>query len=295
MKKEIAVDFFKVVIESLKPVLFEGLVESVSSAPDDESRNRTINRCPVRLKKVEFWEDCVIGEMVRLRVTEAAIKGSRSGKLARISMENDEYLSGLTAFLYHPRSKLLCLERNRSGVGPGTVAKYFRSAGGLDGAMELRVIIEPETLRRMTAMTEYKALEVRIATFESMAALRKDVPSVAGAIQMAKSFEAPFIDFTLSMGHVKGGLTRGVIDAVSELLRKRSEDPREVTKVRVIGRDPGADTTEPIDLIAHRVKHEDHVELSHDPDESFRERAKVLKRAWHQKRSAVQALSQSAL
>src|SRR5580704_9270886 len=111
---------------------FEDLVQLVEESPRDDGRNLEIGPDPARLQESGIWNHCHEGEMVRIRMDMLPRKASLDGALEDLDFEDDEGLGEETAFLYHPPTQVLALQRNRSGVSASGLAWYVKEKGHIE-------------------------------------------------------------------------------------------------------------------------------------------------------------------
>ncbi len=285
MKKEMKADFFRPAVLSIRNTTFEDLLRKVMELPQGR-RTVEISDYPIFVSQCQDGRNQIYGDMVRMRVNEAATKANRKGEVATVDMELDESLGGHSAFLYDIESNIVCLQRNRTGVGSSTMAHYLSLAADFGGSVGLEIIISQEIWERVEAMNNHRAMEVRLAGIQNPRALAKAVPSVAGGINMAHGFGAQTIHFKVSAGKDEHGLTR-VMDSIRELMSFRDGAEDEVRTVKITGWEPGADEVETIDLIRHRVYFAEQVEIPRGHDNWYKTRHDFVRRAWDNKKGEL--------
>jgi hypothetical protein len=116
---------------------FEQLIEQVDATPPDDNRNLEVGTNPARLQVSGVWNQCREGEMVRIRMDTLPRKASLDGALEDLDFGDDEGLGEETAFLYHPPTRILAIQRNRTGVSASSLVWYFKEKGQIDRPIQL--------------------------------------------------------------------------------------------------------------------------------------------------------------
>lgn len=265
-------------------VTFRQLLSSIMDREECRQRVVTVNKCPIYLRLLENYDEGLIGELVRHRVNEPAMKGNLDGVQEPVALEEDEALLGPTVFLYNPRANIVALERVRSGVSQSAFCQYMAKASAYEGALGLNLVIDPAVLEKIASMETYRALEVKLATFRDPEQIAHLAPDVRGALELARTFDAPYVDFTVTMGAKKGSLgRRHMLQTIKDLFKLK--DNETLKKARVTGVEDRE--TEAIDLIQHRIYHEEELQVSNQPDVWYKTRRDLLRRAWNEHRTTV--------
>lgn len=291
--RDISVDFFQCATLTPRTERARTLEEMLDLifrlAP--ESRSEVINGFPVRLNRLEQIEGYLVGELAKYRIYDPAIKGKTDGNTEAIVIREGESLVALTVFLYDPRTKVICLERNRLAVGPTSFCKYVGYKAMVSTSIELRPIIQEDALRSVMEMQTIRKLGFRIASWGNLGSAVRRTPAVSNAIKMAAELDAPTIYLEASMSHAKGSLDkRTIVQWVTQILGLSEEHPDSVSSLKVFGTEEGDDDLHAIDLLENRLYFTDMVSLSHDPDDLYQVRADLVRRAWNDKRAQIRRI-----
>lgn len=291
--KELSVDFFQCLTISDKnqePMLFEEMLEKVFEIPH-EDRFEEIGGFPIRLTRLQKKNGLYIGEVVKHRIYDPAIKGSLEGVSEAIVIKEGESLLALNAFLYSPADGCLCLERNRLAVGSTTFSKYLSLKAQSKTSIELRVILNGDALKKLGDMAKIKKFSFRIASFGNFANAIDKRPAVGRALSIAEDLSAPYVTIEAGMSHQKGALNRkSVMSWVNDLMALIGVHPESVTSAKVYGAESSEDELHPLDLLEDRILYKEEVQLSHDPDELYEARSKLVARAWREKNAEIKSI-----
>ncbi|GEL73194.1 DUF6731 family protein [Myxococcus virescens] len=252
--KTITVDFYKV--EGDDDFDFAKLLSRVGQlAPDD--RLRTVKGGPFRLEHVAKRGIGFEGELVRIRMDYGPTKASLStAGVEEIPLREDEGVGEETAFLYHPGTAVLLLQRNRIGATANSFASYFSNHNDGNDAFGMSQVLELDALLRLNEMEEFREFEVEVAGIDlSVFNDLKDRYTWNELQRIRERAGAPRLAMTLKMGHARGALNRDYIRKLGRtLLNLASSDPdsRSVTSLKVRGKDDMEDTAV-VDLLNYRM------------------------------------------
>lgn len=277
--KVINIDFYQVARESrdVLPTIFNAL----SSLPEDGPvRNLSLGDDPIRLRVLGIWDSHWHGDFTRIRLNDPAFKANLSGRVAPVELDEDEGLGENSAFLYYHRENVLVVQRNRTGVSAGKMAAYFTVMSQTQPAIELLPFLDPTALERLAHMGRIKTFQVKLAQCQQIPAEAQSGSSVGRGIELARLFEAPSMELTLSMSRQEGTLRIGhVVESVRDLLRLRADHRTEVVKLHVTGEN-GTGDQEPLDLLEQRIVGRGEVRRIPLVDQFYRNRIEALQAAW---------------
>jgi hypothetical protein len=220
--KKVKIEFYRIEIQGRQNIEFEQILNRTTNI-SNENRVKTVHGVPVRLHQSiqdvdnDFWD----GEMVRIRMQDLPSKASLDGDLTELELGPEEGIGERTAFLYHPPTQVLLLERTQAGVSASSFARYFEEIAGIE-EIEVNPVLNVGAIEKMRQMREISKLEVRIAGLENPGIIMgQEDTSVHEAIKIARQFRAPRINIDVSMGHHRGRFLNkeNVIATVMELLR----------------------------------------------------------------------------
>ena len=292
MVKILRVDFYKISMPSGAEVSFEELLKQKAESPDDESRNINVSGSPIRLKDAGildaelfngFWQ----GDMMRIRMEGIPIKASLSGEVEEIDLEDDEGIGEETAFLYHPATGILMLQRNRFGVSDSAFASYFESR--VSSVIELLPIPRLGALEKFERLNGTRKFTFTLAGVDRLPQVTDEERAVFTGLGMAEQLEAPNIQITASMGNRNGTLEQGMVKKwVSFLFALNATGSNPVKKIEVTGESSDA-KKEILDLLD--LKMTDAFEITPDANRrySFDKRLACLKAAWTKNKAEVES------
>ena len=162
MPVKVKVDFFQLQLpEGFEPS-FKELSEKVSALVG-RNRNCSMYGAVIRFHKMFFENNLVEGDLIRLRMDALPVRGDLDGKIEPINFGDEEGVAEQTAFLFHPASNILLLQRNRSGVGSSTFQEYFGQKGKVPDPIVLLPVIKSEAIRRLARFQEIRKVQIVLA------------------------------------------------------------------------------------------------------------------------------------
>jgi hypothetical protein len=106
-----------------------------------------------------------------------------------------------------PQTRVLVLQRNRSGTSASAFARYFQTTASLSQPITLEPILQSDAYSLLARMQEVRRLEVRFAGVTNPKAFQgASDQGVSEMIDVLAYFRAPYATVTLSMGHQPGSL-----------------------------------------------------------------------------------------
>jgi hypothetical protein len=290
--KQISIDFYRVTMPNGAPT-FEHLIQQVSAMPYDDTRNLEIGANPARLQESGVWNHCHEGEMVRIRMEMLPRKASLDGALEDLNFDEDEGLGEETAFLYHPPTMVLAIQRNRIGVSASALTWYFKEKGRIEEPIEIAPVLQRGVMERLAQMQTVRRLEISVAGLDRGLILQNRGHGVADIVRLSEELRAPKVSISLSMGHQRrGGLSLERALAIARNLRELAFDHRnEVQKIEIAGID-AADEKIVLDLIEERMTNVQLVQPEENRTIPYRARRDAVREAWTGRRGELAEMLQ---
>ena len=275
------VNFYKVKIER-DDLTFGSLIQQVLQLPDDESRSFEVRSYPIRLQSANESSDFWAGDMIRIRMNDIPTKASLDGDTEPVSLEDDEGIGEETAFLYHVPSKILMIQRNKSGVSASALAIYFREISQLGCPIYLEPILAGDALRRIQKMRVIRKFEIKAAGLDRMDIFKSDNAAVNEILDLRGTYNAPNVHLALSVGNRKDTFLKAkeVINTALGLVKLSGDPESQVKTIKISGAVDDDDETEVIDLFEYYVKEEINIKSNNSRSLSYQERSNALKDAW---------------
>lgn len=252
---KITIDFYTVEMPKGAPT-FESVILKDAASPDDESRNDNIGGYPIRLQEAHSGAGIIEGDMLKIQMSDLPPKAKTNGKVSNLNLADDEGIGGETAFLYHPNTKVIVLQRNRGGVTAKRTVEYFTRKAALDSPITFRPIIQGDALKRLISMKETKKMRIYFANVSNPEFFRNHGKGLSEMIDVLEYFGAPKGVVEVSMGHEKGTLLGQRIVAlgrsVLSLVGLGSDGANDVDKMEVTGV-LDDDSRDVFDLLAYRM------------------------------------------
>jgi hypothetical protein len=289
MPVKIKIDFYQVRL----PDAFSGTFKEICQAVDKMTgrrRNFPLNGAIIRLHKL-FDGGIVEGDLVRLRMDSLPAKGDLDGRLEDIDFEAEEGVAEQTAFLFDSNTRVLLLQRNKSGVGGNAFAAYFEEKGGVPEAIVLLPIIKAKTMQRLARFQQVRKLRIAIARpLHSSAKIAdaNDPVSMGRYLKTLEYLQAPRMEIEVSVGRWDDGMSmKNAMEFVRNAMGMKKADDSDVVKLLVDGKNED-DETESLDILRDRIIYQ----IAVEPDERRRlkygVRRNALKKAWDESQDEVQ-------
>jgi hypothetical protein len=276
------VDFFRV--ESPEGTAFSE--QLLAARPDGSARVQKLNDRVVRLQEIHyrgnrFW-DC---EMIRIRMDEVPIVASLAGELNPVDLEDNEGIGEETCFIYDTQTEVMAIQRNRFGVSPSLVARFFEQANNLPGPIVPTIILEADAIGRLSRMRDIRRFNVRFAGVTNPRLLMEHQPSPAEAIQIIGDFQVPSVEVQVSMGRSRG------IFRVADVLRRVGAfvNRNDVDKLRVHGTFDD-DTKGEIDIFQYAMKEEEEVIPDAHRNLPYSSRIAAVRSAFHRRETQLRTM-----
>lgn len=280
-KRRITIDFYRVRMPGDVPVPFEPCIYNVAKSKNDDGRNVVFAGDPIRLHSAQKWDECCEGEMTRIRMDDLPSKASLSGAVEALDLGDDEGIGEQAAFLYHPATQTLLMQRNRSSVSPRALAFYFGEKSGLHDPIFLDPVLTSDAVKRLASMQTITKFRVRVAKVNNAKLFEQGGESLGGMIELLEDFAAPNLEFAVSMGRKRhGSLAATVKQTAMNLLGiGNSGKHNRVTAVELVGRTEDGERDE-LDLIEQQMSQTALIETDDRRRMLYRERQNALREAF---------------
>lgn len=263
MQKKVVIDFYKVLMPADAPCTFEGMIENfMREVTALSERHVKISGNYIRLHDFQKRFHVYTGSMIKLRMDDIPQKGGLSGVLDDLPLGDDEGLADQTFFLYSPKYKILLYQRTNSGVRVSSFLHYLEKVTSI-GPIELSPVLETDAVRKLTRMNLIRKFQFKFASPTNPAILSAAGPSIGSAVEMMHEQGAGHIEIVLSVGRSRRGTLalQAVKNYALNLLKISKEDTDTVEKLIVTGKELEDETSEPLDLLRHRMREQFSVTL----------------------------------
>lgn len=288
MSKKINIDFYKVELPNSGTKSFEVILQEVMQL-QIKDRFREIRFYPVCIHEAQHnllygWE----GNMIRLRMNNLPVKGSKSGRIEDIVFNEDEGIGEQTAFIYNPLTRVLALQSNQAGVSASTFAKYFEEMAAFDEPIGIDPILNPDAMKRLAKVKTVSKFEIRVAGLDNMERFETDDCGVREMIELTNAFQSPTISLNLSVGGKKRDSlsVEPVIRAAQALLGRANQNQQQVKTLRISGC-TDEDESVYIDLLKDRMREIIEVNSGKKRNFPYYERKQFLQDAWSRRKQEL--------
>lgn len=292
MPTSMKIDFYTVEVPENSPP-FESMVEADSKTPDNDSRTIEVRGHNVRLQRATTRRGVVEADMLRIQMSQLPSKAKLSGAVSSLNLDEDEGIGNETCFLYHPATKVMAIQRNKSGVTARMLAEYFQQKNGLTSPIELSSVIQKDALDRLSRMQETRKIRIRMAGVTNPDFFKGRADTAVGEmLNIMKFMDAPTANVELSMGRQPGSLSVArVVKMAREMLGMADRgDVGESSSMDVFGTFDD-DTQERFDVLSYRMVEE--VVIKEDRRRrayASKSRRDELFRVWEKRKDELQSM-----
>ncbi len=240
MSKKIKIDFYKITLPGTSQLAFEVLLQKAIQVHEVD-RTKTIRGVPIRLHSLQdnqfnnhqVWE----GEIIRIRMSDTPVIADLKGGIKDINLNDDQGIGEQTAFLYHPKNRVLLIHNTQSGVSLPVLLQYFREFADFDEQIYGDAVIQLDTMQRFDSIQIFRRFEVRVAGLDNTGIFENQGRSLGEITRIADDFNAPVMNINMSTGHKKTeslnpNIIKGAIDSLRGAFGNRRQ---QISKIRVSG------------------------------------------------------------
>lgn len=231
--------------------------------------------------------------MVRIRMDMLPRKASLDGALEDLDFEDDEGLGEETAFLYHPPTRVLAIQRNRSGVSASALAWYFKEKGHVEEPIQVDPVLQRDAMQRLADIRTVRRIDISVAGLENGGIFQYLGHGVADIVRLSEEFRAPKLSLSLSMGHQRQGgiVLNRAIGLVRQLRQLAGDHPNEVQTIEISGYDD-ANEKVVLDLIEERMTAVQQVQPIANRTIPYNVRRLAVRQAWENRREELAEMFQ---
>ncbi len=283
---EIKIDFYQVYFPDAYPGTFQGLMTELSARPAQE---RTV---PVPGGWIHFYSlrqarSKLSGIITRTKADEIPPAANQLGALEDLRLDDNQGLAGLTHFYYHPSNSVLLMQRKANGVRAPSFENYLMRTTEVN--VELRPIIQPETMRRLRRLRTIRKIDIKLANPQATVHFKAG-RSIESIIHLMNDYEAPIAEVVLTMGYQRGTLnTTRVVRLIQQLFRLH-EHGGEVHKIIARGKEHEEERAVVLDLLQDKMVEMAEVPVGENRWLSDRGCERALEEAFERRRKDIEEL-----
>ena len=290
--KTLTADFFKLEITSGES--FATIIAVI--AAKGINRETTVEVKDDFFTRLESWgtwgEEHIEGQIVRLRMNSLPDKAGFDEPIQAIGFKEEEGVGESAAFIFHEKSNVLLLERNRNALTTYTFAEFFRQVGKIGGQINLHPVLRRDVYEKVFNARVVRKLIVQLAGPDNIGATVAEMePSVGEMLKARQSLQAPVAEFTYSIGRRRNeGLNlENVLGAVRDFLTLNRGQDTHVEKLIVNG-SLGPHDDFSLDLLESRLQGKDTVETTLERRIPYDRKRDALRRIWQKFKGEIDTL-----
>ena len=287
--KKLTADFFKLEVttgESFANLVTTIAVQGIKKETTIEVKDDFFTR----LETSGNWGDEHIeGQIVRLRMNSLPDKAGFSEPIQAIGFKDEEGVGESAVFIFHSKSNVILLERNRNALTTYTFAEFFRQMGKIKGQVNLFPVLQHDVYERVFNAKVVRKLVVQLAGPDNVGATIAEMePSVNEMLKARQSLKAPVAEFTYSIGRKrKEGLDLNrTLGAVRDFLTLNQGNDTYIDKLIVNG-SSGPHEDFSLDLLENQLHGQDTVETTIERRIPYDRKRDAPRRIWHKSRAEL--------
>ena len=298
MAREIKVDFYRLSLLNPNSTLdFEKELQKIHNLSRRERVQQVLDKYTY-LTKLDREGEFLFGEIIRVRMSDFPVIADLNGEAEEFELRPDQGLGERTAFLFHPNTQVILLQTNPLGVSPIVFSRYVQLCCNLGNSnVAFDPIFEEDSIRRLNSFTEIEEFEIHVAGLDRPGLLREQSHGVDELLNLYNIFQAPTINFKLSIGQRRTSniSIQRLLDMAflwerktesSSQNRKRNEPRSErATIIRLTGSTP-EESSVYVDLLKDRMREKVRIEERNRNLDYFT-RINILKTSWNRRKDIL--------
>jgi hypothetical protein len=199
VRQALAVDFFQLIVGTGTGEKFETLLDRVGELSIKDQLVH-VRHVPMRLEELKRSRGFYTGDMVTFRMQRLPSRAALYGPTKTFDLTAEEGMGEHNAFLFDPFTRVVALERHRSGVSGATFSTYVATASNTSEAVVAAPCIRADAIRKLTKIKDVRSVEVGVAQVNPEA-LREAGMGVFGFFDLISRTRAANMRVRLSMGY----------------------------------------------------------------------------------------------
>jgi hypothetical protein len=189
---------------------FSDVVAAIMARPLGQREYELRDEQVVRLEQASAeWQNCVEGEIARLRFSALPEKGARGRRLESLGLPPEAGVGDRCAFLYDTRSRALLLQKNRLAITASGLQKYLNAQSDGADKFDFSLLITAEAYRKLTEAPNIRKLEISIAAPRNIGAMLRG-RAISPILNARDAMQAPRAQFVFSTTRGSGSLPRQI-------------------------------------------------------------------------------------
>ena len=194
-----------------------------------------------------------------------------------------------TAFLFHPATNSLVIQRNRLGVSSSRLMAYLERLTDTEGLLAV-MILNADVASALNRLQIVRKMHVRLASVKNPRLLTSHNPSTTEAIEILNA-KAPVVDITVAMGRQRGSLSLQAIRSAAKRFLSWSgatDAPGDVEALKIDGKYDDESPAE-LDLLEYRMV--ERADVEPDPQSRrllYEDRIRALKEAFERRKGELE-------
>lgn len=290
MTKKITVKFYRLSVSQAGDITFKEIFEKISFSPKKDRIFR-IDEYPIWLDEYRIEEQYIIGDMVRLRMSNLPNKGNLSGIVEGLDFEDDEGICEHTAFFYHIKTRVILLQKVQGGVDIGRFCNYFNQINL--GVIIDEPILEIDSIKNfIDDVKNVFTFDLKFARPDNLDCFSDIHPSVEGLYRINSELNSSIMEVKFSVGKKKDNslFFQDVVKIIKSFVKIHEHDS---TKVNRLKAEIESNTSEKkiIDLLDHGMS--EVVNIEHESRSRiipYSIRIEKLKEAWARRKDQINAM-----
>jgi hypothetical protein len=269
MDARVSANFYRVSTPANSASGFVDQLREAAAPPSARLRQRDIGaNITVRIERFRENAEFVEGEFSRIQITNIPAQTSDDGLIPTI-LSDGSGLAHVAAFVYHPQTRVLLLQRNMLSVTPNRLMLYLCGADP-SRMLAFSPVMTEDAIARFQA-GHARSFTVKFAGIDNLTGLDdQDTAAAQGARMIGEAYHGADVTITVSVGRRRGAMLRGFVERDVE--RLATAPGVETLEAKLIGE------ANPIDLLSENMRVAMELALpEHDPIANYEIRVNFLR------------------
>lgn len=289
MKKLINYDFFQVIMPPDVPSDFGTTLRRISALKGAAILDYT-EEYPVRLHSLKATETDFLGDMARIRMNDIPPKMKLSGETESLGLEEDQGLGEIASFIYHPKTNILLMMRNRNAVSISRFCRYIETMAEIQG-LEFRHVSRSEVFKRIQRLVKIKRFDLKLAAPGNAKIFRELGISTGDMIDLMGSSPHVWLTMSFSTGHERNlSLTKKTVEKIASKLQTRKPEKEENISLVITGNEESLLQKEVIDLFEDVLTDSFTVDLKKERVISDVQRHQAIRTVWLKNKGKIEKI-----
>jgi hypothetical protein len=228
-----------------------------------------------------------LGDIARIRMDDIPPKMKLSGETEPLGLDDDQGLGEIASFIYHPKTNILVMMRNRSAVSISGLCRYIETMSGLQD-LQFKHVSRSEVFKRIKRLVTIKRFDLKLAAPGNGAIFSELGISTGDMIDLMNSSPHVWLTLSFSTGHSKkSSLAKSTVEKIAAKLKARTPSKDEIVSLVITGNEESFLQKEVIDLFEDVLTDSFTIDMKEQRVISDIQRHRAIKAVWIKNRDRI--------